>query len=158
MGIYLGFCFNAGAPAVEAFIEKVSRRSNFEYGRARMFGCVGWRCVPRLSASCSPSIISLFSGWVLAVHSSSPFYFFAKTDAPSSATVANAVGANHSAFSLAGAGTVQTAKLWFCHCMLLAFAPTMFLTNSLLISLLRSLLPVNRVRGIWLRNDNGRIT
>nr|WP_227627124.1 oligosaccharide MFS transporter [Klebsiella pneumoniae] len=31
-GIYLGFCFNAGAPAVEAFIEKVSRRSNFEYG------------------------------------------------------------------------------------------------------------------------------
>lgn len=41
-GIYLGFCFNAGAPAVEAFIEKVSRRSNFEFGRARMFGCVGW--------------------------------------------------------------------------------------------------------------------
>ncbi len=38
-GIYLGFCFNAGAPAVEAFIEKVSRRSNFEFGRARMFGC-----------------------------------------------------------------------------------------------------------------------
>ncbi|WP_432704306.1 oligosaccharide MFS transporter [Escherichia coli] len=76
-GIYLGFCFNAGAPAVEAFIEKVSRRSNFEFGRARMFGCVGWAlCVPRLSASCSPSIISLFSGWVLAVHSSSPFYSF----------------------------------------------------------------------------------
>ncbi len=41
-GIYLGFCFNAGAPAVEAFIEKVSRRSHFEFGRARMFGCVGW--------------------------------------------------------------------------------------------------------------------
>lgn len=41
-GIYLGFCFNAGTPAVEAFIEKVSRRSNFEFGRARMFGCVGW--------------------------------------------------------------------------------------------------------------------
>ncbi len=54
-GIYLGFCFNAGAPAVEAFIEKVSRRSNFEFGRARMFGCVGW---------------------VLAVHSSSPFCSF----------------------------------------------------------------------------------
>ncbi|MEI2308310.1 MFS transporter, partial [Klebsiella pneumoniae] len=41
-GIYLGFCFTAGAPAVEVFIEKVSRRSNFEFGRARMFGCVGW--------------------------------------------------------------------------------------------------------------------
>lgn len=75
-GIYLGFCFNAGAPAVEAFIEKVSRRSNFEFGRARMFGCVGWALCARLSASCSPSIISLFSGWALAVHSSSPFYSF----------------------------------------------------------------------------------
>lgn len=75
-GIYLGFCFNAGAPAVEAFIEKVSRRSNFEFGRARMFGCVGWALCARLSASCSPSIISSFSGWVLAVHSSSPFYSF----------------------------------------------------------------------------------
>ena len=45
-GIYLGFCFNAGAPAVEAFIEKVSRRSNFEFGRARMFGWLAGRCVP----------------------------------------------------------------------------------------------------------------
>ncbi|WP_284344551.1 MFS transporter, partial [Escherichia coli] len=41
-GIYLGFCFNAGGPEVVAFIGKVSRRSNFEFGRARMFGCVGW--------------------------------------------------------------------------------------------------------------------
>lgn len=38
-GIYLGFCFNAGAPAVEAFIEKVSRRSNFEFGRADVWLC-----------------------------------------------------------------------------------------------------------------------
>ena len=97
-GIYLGFCFNAGAPAVEAFIEKVSRRSNFEFGRARMFGCVGW-------ALCA-SIV----GW-------------------------------HWNCS-------DSQNCGFCHCMLLAFpAPTMFLTNSLLISLLRSLLPVNRVRG-----------
>lgn len=41
-GIYLGFIYNAGAPAIEAYIEKVSRRSQFEFGRARMFGCVGW--------------------------------------------------------------------------------------------------------------------
>ncbi len=76
-GIYLGFCFNAGAPAVEAFIEKVSRRSNFRiWSRADALAVLAGRCVPRLSASCSPSIISLFSGWVLAVHSSSPFYSF----------------------------------------------------------------------------------
>lgn len=89
-GIYLGFCFNAGAPAVEAFIEKVSRRSHFEFGRARMFGCVG-------------------CALILAV-----LLFFAKTDAPSSATVANAVGANHSAFSLKLALELfRQPKLWF---------------------------------------------
>jgi len=36
--VFTWLLFNAGAPAVEAFIEKVSRRSNFEFGRARMFG------------------------------------------------------------------------------------------------------------------------
>ncbi|MCL7653858.1 MFS transporter, partial [Klebsiella pneumoniae] len=40
--------------------------------------------------------------------------FFAKTDAPSSATVANAVGANHSAFSLKLALELfRQPKLWF---------------------------------------------
>ncbi|WP_407215606.1 oligosaccharide MFS transporter [Enterobacter kobei] len=149
-GIYLGFCFNAGAPAVEAFIEKVSRRSNFEYGRARMFGCVGWA----LCASIVGIMFTINNQFVFWLGSGCAFIlavllFFAKTDAPSSATVANAVGANHSAFSLKLALELfRQPKLWFCHCMLLAFpAPTMFLTNSLLISLLRSLLPVNRVRG-----------
>lgn len=41
-GIYLGFINNGGAPAIEAYIEKVSRRSQFEFGRARLFGCLGW--------------------------------------------------------------------------------------------------------------------
>nr|WP_274066399.1 oligosaccharide MFS transporter [Klebsiella pneumoniae] len=136
-GIYLGFCFNAGAPAVEAFIEKVSRRSNFEFGRARMFGCVGWALCASI-VGIMFTINNQFVFWlgsgcalILAV-----LLFFAKTDAPSSATVANAVGANHSAFSLKLALELfRQPKLWFCHCMLLAFpAPTMFLTNSLLIS------------------------
>jgi OHS family lactose permease-like MFS transporter len=148
-GIYLGFCFNAGAPAVEAFIEKVSRRSNFEYGRARMFGCVGWALCASITIMFTINnqfVFWLGSGcaFILAV-----LLFFAKTDAPSSATVANAVGANHSAFSLRWRWNCSDSQnCGFCHCMLLAFpAPTMFLTNSLLISLLRSLLPVNRVRG-----------
>ncbi|HFM3008237.1 TPA: oligosaccharide MFS transporter [Escherichia coli] len=100
-GIYLGFCFNAGAPAVEAFIEKVSRRSHFEFGRARMFGCVGWALCASI-VGIMFTINNQFVFWlgsgcalILAV-----LLFFAKTDAPSSATVANAVGANHSAFSL----------------------------------------------------------
>lgn len=160
-GIYLGFCFNAGAPAVEAFIEKVSRRSNFEFGRARMFGCVGWALCASI-VGIMFTINNQFVFWlgsgcalILAV-----LLFFAKTDAPSSTTVANAVGANHSAFSLKLALELfRQPKLWFCHCMLLAFpAPTMFLTNSLLISLLRFCYRWTGYAGIWLRNDNGRIT
>lgn len=42
LGFYLGLIFNGGAPAIEAYIEKVSRTSQFEYGRARMFGMAGW--------------------------------------------------------------------------------------------------------------------
>lgn len=41
-GCYLGFVFTGGSHAIEAYIEKVSRHSNFEYGRVRMFGCIGW--------------------------------------------------------------------------------------------------------------------
>ena len=114
-GIYLGFCFNAGTPAVEAFIEKVSRRSNFEFGRARMFGCVGWALCASI-VGIMFTINNQFVFWlgsgcalILAV-----LLFFAKTDAPSSATVANAVGANHSAFSLKLALELfRQPKLWF---------------------------------------------
>ncbi len=114
-GIYLGFCFTAGAPAVEVFIEKVSRRSNFEFGRARMFGCVGWA----LCASIVGIMFTINNQFVFWLGSGcalllAVLLFFAKTDAPSSATVANAVGANHSAFSLKLALELfRQPKLWF---------------------------------------------
>lgn len=41
-GIYMGFVFSGGAGASEAYVERVSRQSSFEYGRARMFGMFGW--------------------------------------------------------------------------------------------------------------------
>ncbi|MDU8924827.1 MFS transporter [Pasteurellaceae bacterium LIM206] len=41
-GAYMGFAFSGGSAASEAYIERVSRRSQFEYGRARMFGMIGW--------------------------------------------------------------------------------------------------------------------
>jgi MFS transporter, OHS family, lactose permease len=79
----LGFCFNAGAPAVEAFIEKVSRRSNFEFGRARMFGCVGWA----LCASIVGIMFTINNQFVFWLGSGcalllAVLLFFAKTDAP----------------------------------------------------------------------------
>lgn len=44
-GLYIGFVFSAGSGAIEAYIERVSRNSFFEYGKARMFGCLGWGAV-----------------------------------------------------------------------------------------------------------------
>lgn len=41
-GVYMGFVFSGGAGASEAYVERVSRQSHFEYGRARMFGMIGW--------------------------------------------------------------------------------------------------------------------
>lgn len=40
-GIYIGFAFGAGCGVCEAYIDKVSRMSGFEFGRARMFGGLG---------------------------------------------------------------------------------------------------------------------
>lgn len=41
-GVYVGATFFAGIGALESYIERVSRIVNFEYGRARMWGSLGW--------------------------------------------------------------------------------------------------------------------
>lgn len=41
-GIYLGTAFLAGVGAIESYVEKIGRRYNFEYGRSRMWGSLGW--------------------------------------------------------------------------------------------------------------------
>lgn len=41
-GIYLGFIFNAGYGVIDSYINKVSIKYGFEYGRARMWGSFGW--------------------------------------------------------------------------------------------------------------------
>lgn len=114
-GIYLGFIYNAGAPAIEAYIEKASRRSHFEFGRARMFGCVGWALCASI-VGVMFTINNEFVFWlgsgcaiVLAV-----LLYFSRTDTSSSATVADAVGANSSAFSVKLALELfKQPKLWF---------------------------------------------
>ncbi len=115
-GIYLGFIYNAGAPAIEAYIEKASRRSNFEFGRARMFGCrLGWA----LCASIAGIMFTINNQFVFWLGSGCAvilalLLLFSKTDAPSSAKVADAVGANNSAFSLKLALELfKQPKLWF---------------------------------------------
>lgn len=41
-GLYLGIAFLAGIGAIESYIEKISRKYNFEYGKSRMWGSLGW--------------------------------------------------------------------------------------------------------------------
>ncbi|VEA72076.1 Lactose-proton symport [Serratia rubidaea] len=114
-GIYLGFIYNAGAPAIEAYIEKVSRRSRFEFGRARMFGCVGWA----LCASIVGVMFTINNEFVFWLGSGCAvilalLLFFSRTETHSSAAVADAVGANQNAFSLKLALELfRQPKLWF---------------------------------------------
>ncbi|TKX31501.1 MFS transporter [Campylobacter estrildidarum] len=58
--VYVGIVFSAGAPTIEAYIERVSRRSGFEYGKVRMFGCYGWGISASITGilfSIDPSIV-----------------------------------------------------------------------------------------------------
>lgn len=41
-GIYLGTTFLAGVGAIESYVEKLGRRYDFEYGKSRMWGSLGW--------------------------------------------------------------------------------------------------------------------
>lgn len=41
-GLYLGTAFLAGIGAIESYIEKVGRKYDFEYGKTRMWGSLGW--------------------------------------------------------------------------------------------------------------------
>ncbi|RAS72892.1 MFS transporter [Priestia endophytica] len=41
-GMYLGISFLAGIGAIESYIEKISRKYQFEYGKSRMWGSLGW--------------------------------------------------------------------------------------------------------------------
>lgn len=40
--VYLGAAFFAGVGAIETYVERVGRVSNYEFGKARMWGSLGW--------------------------------------------------------------------------------------------------------------------
>jgi OHS family lactose permease-like MFS transporter len=41
-GIYVGLTFNGGIGVLETYTERVARQTHFEFGRARMWGSLGW--------------------------------------------------------------------------------------------------------------------
>ncbi len=41
-GIYIGLTFNGGIGVLESYTERVARQSQFEFGKVRMWGSLGW--------------------------------------------------------------------------------------------------------------------
>ncbi|MDQ9126152.1 MFS transporter [Serratia fonticola] len=41
-GLFIGLTFNGGIGVLESFTERVARQSTFEFGKARMWGSLGW--------------------------------------------------------------------------------------------------------------------
>ncbi len=114
-GIYLGFIYNGGAPAIEAYIEKVSRYSAFEFGRARLFGCIGWAICASI-AGIMFTINNQFVFWlgsacavILAI-----LLFCARPNVPATNRVIDSLGANHSLFNIRLAFELfRKPKLWY---------------------------------------------
>ncbi|KAA9000636.1 MFS transporter [Affinibrenneria salicis] len=100
-GLYIGFAFNSGAGAIEAYVERISRQSAFEYGKARMFGCFGWGICASTAGilfSVNPDIVFWMGSGaaiILAI-----LLLMAKTEKSQTVTVMNALGANAPQFSM----------------------------------------------------------
>lgn len=71
-GIYLGIIFNSGCGVIDSYIDKISRRYQFEYGRVRMWGSLGWAAAAGLWVSISTAILIWPSGSPASPLSSPP--------------------------------------------------------------------------------------
>lgn len=100
-GVYIGFVFSAGCGAVEAYVERVSRQSLFEYGKARMFGCLGWG-ICASSAGLLFNIDPTLVFWMgsLAALLMMGLLVLAKPQQHPTAQVLDALGANQKQFSM----------------------------------------------------------
>ena len=100
-GAYIGFVFQAGAPASEAYIERISRLNGFEYGRTRLFGMLGWA----ICASIAGNLYSSQPNAVFWLGSATAvvllvLIFLAKTDSSNTAQVVDKLGVNKSPITL----------------------------------------------------------
>ncbi len=146
-GLYIGFSFSAGAGAIEAYIERISRQHHFEYGKARMFGCFGWG----ICASTAGMLFNINPDIVFWMGSGSAIILLvllcpAKTESNPTAAVMNSLGANASPFSLKLALGLLTNRQFWLRCCTWSASPA-FMTSTIsnsLISLNRSLVHKNR--------------
>jgi len=113
-GAYIGFVFSAGAGAMEAYIERVSRSTGFEYGRARTFGCLGWA----LCATTAGMLFSINPEWVFWMGSAAALLLLvlvaiARPQASQTAQVMDSLGANRPAVDLRSVlGLFRQRKMW----------------------------------------------
>lgn len=113
-GAYIGFVFSAGAGAMEAYIERVSRSTGFEYGRARTFGCLGWA----LCATTAGMLFSINPEWVFWMGSAAALLLLvlvaiARPQASQTAQVMDSLRANRPAVDLRSVlGLFRQRKMW----------------------------------------------
>lgn len=113
-GAYIGFVFSAGAGAMEAYVERVSRNSGFEYGKARTFGCLGWG----LCATTAGMLFSINPEWVFWMGSAAAVILtllvaIAKPQANQTAQVMESLGANRATVDLRTAFRLfSQRKMW----------------------------------------------
>ncbi|MTT32181.1 oligosaccharide MFS transporter [Terrilactibacillus sp. BCM23-1] len=62
-GFYFGAGFLAGVALIETYVEKLSRKFNFEYGTSRMWGSIGYACATFM-AGILLSINPHFNFWI----------------------------------------------------------------------------------------------
>ncbi|MFS2221189.1 MFS transporter [Pantoea sp. B65] len=113
-GIYIGFVFSAGSAAIEAYIERVSRNTAFEYGKARMFGCLGWG----LCASTAGMLFNVNPAFVFWMGSGAALIMMvlllvARPQSNQTAQVLDALGANQKQISAKMAlALFKMPKMW----------------------------------------------
>ncbi|OOF39928.1 MFS transporter [Rodentibacter mrazii] len=113
-GAYMGFAFAGGSAASEAYIERISRSSRFEYGRARMFGMIGWAiCASMVGIlfNINPNLVFwLGSGCAILLLL---LLSVAKVETSSSAEIADKLGANQHIVTLKQAFALfKLPKFW----------------------------------------------
>lgn len=113
-GAYIGFVFSGGAGAVEAYIERVSRKSHFEYGKARMFGCFGWGICASTAGilfNINPNIVFWMGSGAAVILML--LLIFAKPEENQTAQVMDKLGANQAQFTIKSTITLfKLPKLW----------------------------------------------
>ncbi|CDL11652.1 Lactose permease [Klebsiella pneumoniae IS46] len=145
---------------MEAYIERVSRNSGFEYGKARTFGCLGWA----LCATTAGMLFSINPEWVFWMGSAAALLLvvlvaIAKPQASQSAQVMDSLGANRPAIDLKTAVRMfRQRKMWMFILYVIGVACVYDVFRSAVRHLLQIVLrdPGSGHPRLWFRHHRGR--